>query len=65
MAVLVISGSHLPICRMDEDLAALFITNSVSPNLPHDAQIVIVEGVLRADVLSALRPDLHIVSDSL
>lgn len=31
-------------------------------NLPRDAQIVIVEGVLKADVLSALRPDLHIVA---
>ncbi|MCG3143139.1 MAG: hypothetical protein HONDAALG_00460 [Gammaproteobacteria bacterium] len=31
-------------------------------DLPRDAQIVIVEGVLKADVLSALRPDLHIVA---
>jgi hypothetical protein len=31
-------------------------------DLPRDAQIVVVEGVLKADVLSALRPDLHIVA---
>lgn len=31
-------------------------------DLPRDAQIVIVEGVLKADVLFALRPDLHIVA---
>jgi hypothetical protein len=31
-------------------------------NLPHDAWIVIVEGVLKADVLSALRPELYIVA---
>jgi hypothetical protein len=31
-------------------------------DLPHNAQVVIVEGVLKADVLSALRPDLHIVA---
>jgi hypothetical protein len=31
-------------------------------DIPRDAQIVIVEGVLKADVLSALRPDLHIVA---
>jgi hypothetical protein len=31
-------------------------------DLPHDAQIVIVEGVLKADVLCAVRPDLHIVA---
>jgi hypothetical protein len=31
-------------------------------DLPHDAWIVIVEGVLKADVLSALRPELHIVA---
>lgn len=31
-------------------------------DLPRDAQVVIVEGVLKADVLFALRPDLHIVA---
>jgi hypothetical protein len=31
-------------------------------DLPRDAQVVIVEGVLKADVLSALLPDLHIVA---
>jgi hypothetical protein len=31
-------------------------------DLPRDAQIVIVEGVLKADVLYALRPELHIVA---
>src|SRR5215510_3875558 len=31
-------------------------------DLPRDAWIVIVEGVLKADVLSALRPDLYIVA---
>jgi len=31
-------------------------------DLPRDAQIVIVEGVLKADALFALRPDLHIVA---
>jgi hypothetical protein len=31
-------------------------------DLPRNAQVVIVEGVLKADVLSALRPDLHIVA---
>jgi len=31
-------------------------------DLPRDARIVIVEGVLKADVLSALRPDLYIVA---
>jgi hypothetical protein len=31
-------------------------------DLPRDAQIVIVEGVLKSDVLFALRPDLHIVA---
>lgn len=31
-------------------------------DLPRDVQVVIVEGVLKADVLSALRPDLHIVA---
>src|SRR5262245_49193069 len=31
-------------------------------DLPHDARIVIVEGVLKADVLYALRPDLYIVA---
>jgi hypothetical protein len=31
-------------------------------DLPHDAWIVIVEGVLKADVLSALRPELCIVA---
>lgn len=33
-----------------------------SADLPRDAQVVIVEGVLKADVLSAIRPDLHIVA---
>ena len=31
-------------------------------DLPRDAQIVIVEGVLKADALSALRPELYIVA---
>jgi hypothetical protein len=31
-------------------------------DLPRDARIVIVEGVLKADVLSAIRPDLYIVA---
>jgi len=31
-------------------------------DLPHDAQILIVEGVLKADVLFALRPELYIVA---
>jgi hypothetical protein len=31
-------------------------------DLPYDALIVIVEGVLKADVLSAIRPDLYIVA---
>src|SRR5215510_5650997 len=31
-------------------------------DLPHDARIVIVEGVLKADVLSALRPELYVVA---
>jgi hypothetical protein len=31
-------------------------------DLPRDARIVIVEGVLKADVLSALRPELYIVA---
>jgi len=31
-------------------------------DIPHDAWIVIVEGVLKADVLSALRPELYIVA---
>jgi hypothetical protein len=31
-------------------------------DLPRDARIVIVEGVLKADVLSAIRPELYIVS---
>jgi hypothetical protein len=31
-------------------------------DLPHDARIVIVEGVLKADVLSAIRPELYIVA---
>jgi hypothetical protein len=31
-------------------------------DLPHDARIVIVEGVLKADVLSVSRPDLYIVA---
>src|SRR5262245_59432579 len=31
-------------------------------DLPYDARIVIVEGVLKADVLSALRPELYIVA---
>ncbi len=31
-------------------------------DLPRDAWIVIVEGVLKADVLSAIRPDLYIVA---
>jgi hypothetical protein len=31
-------------------------------DLPQDARIVIVEGVLKADVLSALRPELYVVA---
>jgi hypothetical protein len=31
-------------------------------DLPRDAKVVIVEGVLKADVLSALRPELYIVA---
>src|SRR5262245_45562698 len=31
-------------------------------DLPRDARIVIVEGVLKADVLSALRPELYVVA---
>jgi hypothetical protein len=31
-------------------------------DLPRDARIVIVEGVLKADVLSAIRPELYIVA---
>jgi len=33
-----------------------------SADLPRNSQVVIVEGVLKADVLSALRPDLHIIA---
>ncbi|MCI0391925.1 MAG: DUF3854 domain-containing protein [Acidobacteria bacterium] len=32
------------------------------PDLPGDATIVIVEGVLKADVLFAIRPELHIIA---
>jgi hypothetical protein len=54
-----LSSSHLP-----------YGTGSGSPlhfkfrlaDLPRDARIVIVEGVLKADVLSALRPELYIVA---
>jgi hypothetical protein len=31
-------------------------------DLPHEAQIVIVEGILKADVLFAFRPELYIVA---
>ena len=62
----------------DKSLRYLWLSSSVLPQgtgsgsplhfkfrlteLPSDAWIVVVEGVLKADVLSALRPELHIVA---
>ena len=56
------SGSPLPIFRTEPAQAARSISSSVLADLPRDARIVIVEGVLKADVLYALRPELYIVA---